>query len=57
MRGSPALMREFLRKLLVGGYFVLRRKLSLSALLAAFWDALRTRRTGEPSLMSGATRP
>lgn len=55
--GSPALMREFLRKLLVGGYFVVRRKLSLSALLAAFWDALRTRRTGEPSLTSGATRP
>lgn len=37
----PALMFEFLRKLLVGGYFVSRRKLSVRLLLRAFGAAGR----------------
>ena len=46
----PALMFEFLRKLLVGGYFVLRRKLSPRLLLGAFSAAGR-------NFLSDASQP
>jgi hypothetical protein len=43
---SPALLWEFLRKLLVGGYFTLCGKLRLRALLSAFAAATRSLAAG-----------
>lgn len=46
---SPALMREFLRKLLVGGYFILRGKLSIQTFLVAVGEARRLFSVGDTS--------
>lgn len=46
-RSHPDLMREFVRKIAVGGYFILRQKVSLSTFFASSREAVHAFRSGK----------